>query len=240
MNRTRLRALTLALLASLFLSALPITALAEIRPKAGTRDSRITSASYAEGQVYHVSTRLLNSTLIELDPGERIFNVAAGDSESFQISEMENPNVFTIKPQVAGAETNLIVETSKRFYLLRVTEGQGTPNWLVRINGGGGGKVGRAAPGIRELPIAPGKKLRYAVSNPAGAGFAPVGVSDAEGRTLFQIPPGAPMPAIFRADDKGREYAVNSTSKGNVIIVSGRSTRWVLRYGDDYVCVTGR
>ncbi|SMO99165.1 TrbG/VirB9 family P-type conjugative transfer protein [Paracoccus laeviglucosivorans] len=236
MIRALLAAGTCALVAGL-----PLSALAEIRPKPGARDSRITAAQYSEGQVYHVSTRLLNSTLIELDPGEKIFNVAAGDSESFQISEMENPNVFTIKPQVAGAETNLIVETSKRFYLLRVTEGQGTPNWLVRINGGGGSKAGRSAPAVRELPGTPPKKMRYAVAQgSAGAGFAPVGVSDDGRKTYLQIPPDAPMPAVFRADAKGRETSVNSSTKGNVIVVSGRSERWVLRHGDDYVCITGR
>ena len=50
--------------------------------------------------------------------------------------------------------------------------------------------------------------------------------------------PGAPMPTIFRADAKGQEYSVNSAARGTTIIVSTRSERWVLRYGDEYVCVT--
>ena len=44
---------------------------------------------------------------------------------------------------------------------------------------------------------------------------------------------------MFRADGKGLEYAVNSKTEGTVITVAGRSERWVLRYGDAYVCVNG-
>jgi len=46
------------------------------------------------------------------------------------------------------------------------------------------------------------------------------------------------MPVIFRADAKGQEYSVNSAVRGTRITVSTRSERWVLRYGDEYVCVT--
>ena len=53
-----------------------------------------------------------------------------------------------------------------------------------------------------------------------------------------EIEPGAPMPTIFRADAKGQEYSVNSAVRGTRITVSTRSERWVLRYGDEYVCVT--
>mgnify|MGYP003601341060 FL=1 len=46
------------------------------------------------------------------------------------------------------------------------------------------------------------------------------------------------MPTIFRADAKGQEYSVNSSVRGTTITVSTRSERWVLRYGEEYVCVT--
>jgi type IV secretion system protein VirB9 len=46
------------------------------------------------------------------------------------------------------------------------------------------------------------------------------------------------MPTIFRADARGQEYSVNSAVRGTKITVSTRSERWVLRYGDEYVCVT--
>ena len=68
--------------------------------------------------------------------------------------------------------------------------------------------------------------------------FAPVSISDDGRKTSFVIPPGAPMPTIFRADAKGQEYSANSAVTGTTITVSSRSERWVLRYGEDYVCVS--
>jgi type IV secretion system protein VirB9 len=220
--------------------ALPCAALAEARPKAGSRDSRVTYAQFVDGQVYDVRTRIRNITLIELGQGEQIRSVAAGDLESFKVEKLEGPNVFTIKPVVEGAATNVTVETNRRLYFLQVSEGRGTPNWVVKFSVPGEGRAAQKAPQVRPLPEAPPKKMRYAVSRTTRrVGFAPIGVSDDGQKTYFQIPSGAPMPAVFRADDVGLEYAVNSKTEGSVITVAGRSQRWVLRYGDDYVCVTG-
>lgn len=225
------------------LFSLPLHALAEVRPKSGSRDSRVTYAQYVDGQVYHVSTRIRNITLIELSQGEQIQSVAAGDLESFRVEKLEGPNVFTIKPLIEGASTNVTVETNRRFYFLQVTEGKGTPNWLVKFSAPAGKMTPahQSAPQVRPLPGIPLKKMRYSVSRGSKAvNFAPVGVSDDGSKTYFQIPPGAPMPSIFRADESGLEYVVNSTTKSSVVIVAGRSERWVLRYGDAYVCVTGQ
>lgn len=220
--------------------ALPCAALAEARPKAGSRDSRVTYAQFVDGQVYDVRTRIRNITLIELGQGEQIRSVAAGDLESFKVEKLEGPNVFTIKPVVEGAATNVTVETNRRLYFLHVSEGRGTPNWVVKFSVPGEGRAVQKAPQVRPLAEVPPKKMRYAVSRtPRRVGFAPIGVSDDGQKTYFQIPSGAPMPAVFRADDTGLEYAVNSKTEGSVITVAGRSQHWVLRYGDDYVCVTG-
>ena len=81
---------------------------------------------------------------------------------------------------------------------------------------------------------------RFWCSDLLGAAeFAPIGISDDGKKTMFQIPPGAPIPSIFRADAKGQEYSVNSSVNGTIITVGARSERWVLRYGDAYVCVEG-
>ena len=80
--------------------------------------------------------------------------------------------------------------------------------------------------------------MSYAIlARNGSAKFRPIGVSDDGRKTRFQIPAGAPIPAVFRADDKGREYSVNSTVNGTIITVGSLSERWVLRYGDEYICV---
>lgn len=220
------------------------TALAEASPRPGSRDARVTFANYSEGQVYNINTRVRNVTLIELGAGEMIQSIAIGDLESFQVDKLEGSNVFTVKPVVEGASTNLTVETSGRFYFLNVREGSGTPNWSVKFSVPGEGRSqgsggARRKPVVNPLPEPPAQKMRYAITD-GDAAFAPIGISDDGAKTYFQIPAGAPMPSVFRADEKGLEYAVNSSTTGSVITVQGRSERWVLRYGDQSICVTGR
>ena len=229
--KSRLNATTLSLIACL--SALP--ALAETAPKSGSLDARVTYATYREGQVYRITTRLRAVTLVELGEGEQIQSIAIGDLESFKIDKLERANLFIIKPVVAGATTNLTVETQRNIYFLQVTESaKANPNYSVKFTVPGakrGSSTGTDIPAAQPMTykvMKKGKKL---------PGFAPVSISDDGRKTSFVIPPGAPMPTIFRADAKGQEYSVNSAVTGTTITISSRSERWVLRYGEDYVCV---
>ena len=227
--------LTLPVL-GLLISMTALPALAEIAPKPGSHDARVTYATYQEGQVYRINTHLRNVTLVELGEGEKIQSIAIGDLESFKIDKLERANLFIIKPVVAGATTNLTVETQRNIYFLQVTEGgRGEPNYSVKFTVPGSTRVATTGSEIpTSLPMTY-KIMKKGRTLPA---FAPVSISDDGRKTTFVIPPGAPMPTIFRADAKGQEYAVNSSVRGTTITVSTRSERWVLRYGEEYVCVT--
>jgi type IV secretion system protein VirB9 len=225
------------LMAGLFASLAALPALSETAPKPGSHDARVTYATYQEGQVYRINTRLRNVTLVELGTGEQIQSIAIGDLESFKIDKLERANLFIIKPVVAGATTNLTVETQRNIYFLQVTEGgRGEPNYSVKFTVPGSTRA--ATTGI-EIPASLPMIYKIMKKGRALPGFAPVSISDDGRKTTFVIPPGAPMPTIFRADAKGQEYSVNSSVRGTTITVSTRSERWVLRYGEDYVCVTG-
>ena len=219
---------------TLGLTALP--AFAETAPRPGSHDPRVTYATYQEGQVYRINTRLRNVTLVELGEGEKIQSIAIGDLESFKIDKLERANLFIIKPVVAGASTNLTVETQRNIYFLQVTEGgKGSPNYSVKFTVPG---ATRSTATASEIP--PSLPMTYKIMKKGRTlpAFTPVAISDDGRKTMFLIPPGAPMPTIFRADDKGQEYSVNSSVRGTTITVSTRSERWVLRYGEEYVCVT--
>jgi type IV secretion system protein VirB9 len=97
----------------------------------------------------------------------------------------------------------------------------------------------RAATAGSDIPASLPMTYKIMKKGRALPAFAPVSISDDGRKTTFVITPGAPMPTIFRADAKGQEYSVNSSVRGTTITVSTRSERWVLRYGDEYVCVTG-
>jgi type IV secretion system protein VirB9 len=220
----------------LLISMTALPALAETAPKPGSHDARVTYATYQEGQVYRINTRLRNVTLVELGEGEKIQSIAIGDLESFKIDKLERANLFIIKPVVAGATTNLTVETQRNIYFLQVTEGgKGNPNYSVKFTVPGNT---RAVAAGSDIPASLPMTYKIMKKGRALPAFAPVSIFDDGRKTTFVIPTGAPMPTIFRADTKGQEYSVNSSVRGTTITVSTRSERWVLRYGEEYVCVT--
>ena len=223
-------------MAGLLASLTSLPAFAETAPKPGSHDARVTYATYQEGQVYRINTRLRNVTLVELGEGEKIQSIAIGDLESFKIDKLERANLFIIKPVVAGATTNLTVETQRNIYFLQVTEGgKGNPNYSVKFTVPGSTRTATAS---SEIPASLPMSYKIMKKGRALPAFAPVSISDDGRKTTFVIPSGAPMPTIFRADAMGQEYSVNSSVRGTTITVSTRSERWVLRYGEEYVCVT--
>ena len=231
-SKTRVFAAAVAIA---LLGALP--GFAETVPVPGNKDRRVTYATFVEGQVYAITTRLRTVTLIELGDGEKIQSVAIGDLESFKIDRLEGQNLFILKPVIAGASTNVTVETNQHIYFFIVTEtSRGTPNFSVKFTVPGSRTAASAGTEIpASLPMTYKILKRRALPE-----FAPIGISDDGRKTYFDIPPGAAMPTVFRADAQGREYSVNAAVKGTRITVSTRSTRWVLRYGDAYVCIEGK
>lgn len=224
-----------AIIAALTLAALPV--LAETTSKGGKFDPRVTYASYQPGQVYNVYTALRTVTLIEVGDGERIQSIAIGDLESFRIDRLEGQNLFIIKPVLSGVSTNLTVETNRNIYFLNViSTTKRTPMYSVKFTLPD--TVNRA--GGNALPAPPSPPMKYTIRKKANMpDFAPIGISDDGLKTSFRIPADAPMPTIYRADERGREYSVNASVRGTLITVATRSERWVLRSGDQFVCIEG-
>lgn len=231
--------LTAPFLVAALTGALALPLAAETKPKAGSHDARVTYATYVEGQVYAITTRLRTVTLVEVGAGEKIQSVAIGDLESFKIDRLEAANLFIIKPVIAGASTNITVETNQHIYFLSVTESsKAATNFSVKFTVPGSSAGGNQAEKF-VAPAAP--QMAYTIlKHGKRPEFTPVSVSDDGRKTYFTIPAGAPIPTIFRADDAGKEYSVNAAVKGTTITVSTRSARWVLRYDDKYVCIQGK
>ncbi|MFV2034217.1 MAG: TrbG/VirB9 family P-type conjugative transfer protein [Halocynthiibacter sp.] len=216
--------------------ATPTALQAEVAATPGKLDTRITYARFQQGQVYRINTRLRTVTLIELGDGERIQSIAIGDLESFKIDRLEGANVFIIKPVIPGAATNITVETNRNFYFLKVHEtSRALPTYSLKFTVPGARNRTVAAPLIPALP-----PMKYRISRKTRASsFAPIRVGDNGRQTIFQFAPGAPIPAVFRADAQGREYTVNTSASGTTVTVGTISERWVLRVGDQYVCIQG-
>tara|TARA_R110002074_G_scaffold144628_1_gene292477 strand:+ start:16705 stop:17397 length:693 start_codon:yes stop_codon:yes gene_type:complete len=223
-----------SLLCAALLASLASPALSEATPRPMRVDARSATATYQEGQVYKINTQLKRVTLITLAPGERFLDFKAGDTESFMFAATDGGNAILVKPVIGGAVTNGVIVTNRRFYLVELHESaHRRPHYAVNFSapaGSGGGTSKTSVPA--------GQPKTYSITvQSKGAEIAPIKVWDDGQRTYFQFDADAPTPSIYRADAQGREYIVNGRTDGTTSTVGRRSDRWVIRYGDQYICI---
>lgn len=218
------------LLAALVLALSANLAAAEAVPRGGRNDARVRIATYQEGQVYRLSVSLTHVTSIEFGEGETIRSIIAGDTEGFEIDGVPGGRAFAIKPLARGVHTNITVYTNRRSYYFTVREATSPTFYVVQFhypddNRLARGAIARAAP-----------NYNYGASDRTE--FTPTRVWDDGTFTYFQFPRNAPVPAIFRYSG-GRERTVNTGAvQDGVIRVSGVNRDWVLRLGEEVVCVS--
>ncbi|MHA6268345.1 TrbG/VirB9 family P-type conjugative transfer protein [Aliiroseovarius sp. CAU 1755] len=215
--------------------ALPTAALAEATPQGGPLDVRIRYAVYNENQVFRIETDLRHSTTIHFGRGERFEAVIVGDTESFQVDPIpELGNVLTIKPHVEGASTNMTVITNRRSYSFHLREGS-IPNrsgmfFEVRFRYPEDERRTTTPKGFEAL-----RNYAYLVSGESD--FRPASVYDDGRYTYFTFPENGRQPAVFKADDQGRERTVNWTQDGHTVRVLGVNDYWTLRIDDEALCI---
>jgi type IV secretion system protein VirB9 len=117
---------------------------------------------YDPGRVYEVWTAPLRVTTLTLSPGETIVSKAAGDTVRWQIGETQSGDGSTrrahvmIKPLQRGLETNLVLATSRRVYLLQLKSGA-PETFNAAVAWDLGSVLEQAPPGMAldTLPVAP-------------------------------------------------------------------------------------
>lgn len=195
----------------------------------GTRlDSRVRETRHVDGQVYKIRVALTRATMIELEPGEQIVAVVAGDSEGFLFETVPGDRVVSVKPLGRGVRTNATIYTTRRSYYLTLEEGN-SPFYAVRFT------FPRQANSAGSAPRRTASNFSYGVSERNA--ITPSQVWDDGSFTYFRFPAGAPVPSVFRVTS-GRERSVNSQIvEDRVVRVSGTSLQWVVRMGDMEVCI---
>lgn len=230
MNMNALPALFIALCLPAFLHA-------ETTPQGGPLDIRIRTAVYDKNQVFRIETDLRHATTIHFGAGERFEAVIVGDTQSFQVDPIpELGNVLTIKPHVARASTNMTVITNRRTYSFHLREGS-IPNrtgmfFEVRFRYPDDER--RAARSSQPKGYAAARNYNYLVSGEGD--FRPTHIYDDGRYTYFTFAESSRQPALFKADDQGRERTVNWTQTGNTVRVLGVNQFWILRIGEDAIC----
>jgi type IV secretion system protein VirB9 len=213
----------------LWLALIPGFAFAEAIPRGGPHDSRVRVATFQEGQVYRISVSLTHVTTVEFGEGESIRSIIAGDTEGFEIDGVPGGQAFAIKPVARGVHTNVTVYTNRRSYYFNVEEASNPTFYVVQFRY----PEDEARPARVIAAQAP--NANYGAS--AQTEFTPTRVWDDGTFTYFAFAPNAPLPAIFRYAN-GRERTVNTQApEDEVIRVSGVNRQWVLRLGEEMVCI---
>ena len=205
------------------------TALAEATPRRGPNDARVRIATYQEGQVFRLNVSLTHVTTIEFGTGETIRSILAGDTEGFELDGVPGGQAFAIKPLARGVHTNVTVYTNHRSYYFNVQEVSTPTFYVVQF------RYPDEDRHPRNAVAGQAPNFNYGASDRTE--ITPVRVWDNGTFTYFQFARNAPVPAIFRYSN-GRERTVNTqATEPGVIRVSGVNAQWVLRLGDQVVCI---
>lgn len=192
--------------------------------------------AYDPGRVYEVWTAPLRVTTLTLSPGETVTSKAAGDTVRWQIGETssgEGPSQrahVMIKPLQRGLETNLVLATNRRVYLLQLRSGTAeTFNTAVTWD-------------VAAVLDTPDPAASQAATEPAGlvtpqgpldAGFritakgkrpawTPAAVMTDGVRTFLTFPPSVTAgetPALFAVAPDGKAQLVNYRQQGGLWVV---------------------
>jgi len=204
-------------------------AFAEATPRSSPNDSRVRVATYQERQVYRLSVSLTHVTTVEFGEGESIRSIIAGDTEGFEIDGVPGGQAFAIKPVARGVHTNVTVYTNRRSYYFNVQETRSPTFYVVQF------RYPDEERGPTRVIAQQAPNYNYGAS--AQEEFTPTRVWDDGTFTYFAFPRNAPVPAIFRYSN-GRERTVNTQAQEDgVIRVSGVNAQWVLRIGEELVCI---
>lgn len=204
--------------------------------------------AWAPGRVYEVWTAPLRVTALSLDEGEVLISRAAGDTVRWQLGEArsgEGARARThvlLKPLQQGLETNLVLTTDRRVYLVHLRSGgTGVFNpavaWdvppteaspLLEAEERGSDPQGVATP---QGPL----NALYAIERRGRASWAPSAVFDDGRRTFIRFPESlaaAEAPALFVLGGDGASQYVNYRQAGGLYVVDRLFDRAELRLGD--------
>ena len=202
---------------------------AEVAPASMGADARVRSVLYSPVDVIRLDARLRVNTAIELGAGERIDSVLLGDSEAFEVEVLSNRTTVSIKPVIAGAETNMTIYSGRCTITLAISEGQArsaTYRLVIRYP--------ETSP-ARATPVqASSRDIGYVWSGEET--LKPVRIWNDGQATYFAFAPGL-RPSVFGVDATGREVTLNTGTNGSVVRVPGIRPEYSIRIGTQVLCI---
>ncbi len=213
--------------------------------------------AWAPGRVFEVRAAPLRVTTLSLAPGETLLSKAAGDTVRWQIGEVTSgaeggrQTHVVLKPLQRGLDTNLVLTTNKRVYLIDLKSGP-----VERFNPAvawtfGLGEIVSSSPeaetAVLKAEPAPFRAEpvvlpqgepdgRYRIE-PQGrkARWTPTAVFNDGRRTFITFDPDLQVdeaPALFVIAPDGERQLVNYRQVGGLFVVDRVFDRAELRLGD--------
>jgi type IV secretion system protein TrbG len=212
--------------------------------------------NFEQGRVYEVWTAPMRITALTLEPGERIINKAAGDTERWMIGDTTSGEGATqqsqilIKPYRAGIATNMVIATNRRLYLLSLRAGENTEafnaivTWTYANALQSGLALASTTGSVTSPAAVPNQSANIATLNqnyrirtgwrkPA---WTPISVSDDGRQTFITFPDNlgsTEAPPLFVMGDNGEAQLTNWRKQGAVYVVDRLFKRAELRLGGD-------
>lgn len=201
--------------------------------------------AYAPGRVFEVWTAPLRVTTLSLAPGETVIAKAAGDTVRWQIGETTSGSGeaqrahVLVKPLETGLETNLVLATSRRVYMVQLRSGKPDAfnpavTWDVAAALPPATYVAASPPPV----ISPEPAALYGRYRIKAKGRRPAWTPSAvfhDGRRTFIAFPGAlsvgESPALFALSPDGSRQMVNYRQQGDLFVADRVLDRAELRLG---------
>jgi type IV secretion system protein VirB9 len=192
--------------------------------------------SYAPGRVYEVWTAPLRVTTLTLSPGETVISKAAGDTVRWEIGETESGEGadrrahVMIKPLQRGLQTNLVLATSRRIYLVELRSGapdafNAVVTWdLGAMLDAGAGRIAEAAAPASGIVTPQGPlDARYRISVPKRRpAWAPTAVMTDGAHTFLTFGTelgSGETPGLFTIGPDGKPQVLNYRQQGGLWVV---------------------
>ena len=220
-------------------------AAARVEPRRDGYFNAVQVFPFSPGALYQVYVAPGQITDIALEPGEQLTGsgpVAAGDTVRWIIGDTESGNGDTrrvhvlVKPTRPAIETNLVINTDRRTYLieLRSHDKPYMPSvvWFYPESRTGRARTPPPAPVLPEMAQ---RRYRYAIEGDKPP-WRPVGVYDDGRKVYIEFSPGivqGEMPPLFVIGPEGKPELVNYRTFGNVLIVDRLFAAAELRLGDE-------
>ena len=219
-------------------------AAARVEPRRAGYFNAVQVFPYSPGALYQIYASPGQITDIALEPGEQLTGsgpISAGDTVRWIVGDTESGSGdgsrvhIMVKPTRPAIETNLVINTDRRTYLveLRSRESSYMPSvaWFYPED-----RTGRKlVPPTPTIPPEDQRRYRYVIEGDKPP-WRPVNAYDDGHKVYVEFSPGiaqGEMPPLFVIGQDGKPELVNYRAFGNVLIVDRLFAAAELRLGGE-------